>query len=190
MKVAEEPPEVRARIALRAADMCDLHLDQQFGAVIIPFRPFQHLVTVDEQLACLDGVRRHLAPGGHLIFDVFNLDFSRVASPSTDEWEDVPETTLPDGRRFRRGGRLAAVHRIEQVNDVELIYYVTPPGGETERRVHAFKMRWFLRYELEHLLARAGFAIDAIYGDFARAPLTDTSPDIIVVAHAVIAHAH
>ncbi|HTE44235.1 MAG TPA: hypothetical protein VK636_03235, partial [Gemmatimonadaceae bacterium] len=65
---------------------------------------------------------------------------------------------------------------------VELIYYVTRAGEPTERRVHAFRMRWFLRQELEHLLARAGFVIDALYGDFARTPLADTSPEIVVVA--------
>ena len=68
------------------------------------------------------------------------------------------------------------------MNDLELIYYVTSPSGETERRVHAFQMRWFLRVELEHLLARAGFTIESMYGDFDRSPLVDASPEIIVVA--------
>jgi SAM-dependent methyltransferase len=182
VKVNTEPSEVRERIALHAADMCDFQLDELFSAVIIPFRPLQHLVSVGEQLACLASVRRHLAPGGRLIFDVFNPDLRRIADAATEEFDDAPETTLPDGSRFRRRGRLAAVHRTLQVNDVELIYYITPPGGVTERRVHAFKMRWFLRYELEHLMARAGFEIVGLYGDFARAPLVDESPEIIVVA--------
>ena len=43
-------------------------------------------------------------------------------------------------------------------------------------------MRWFLRVELEHLLARAGFTIESMYGDFDRSPLVDASPEIIVVA--------
>ncbi|MEP6495854.1 MAG: class I SAM-dependent methyltransferase [bacterium] len=183
-KVAAETPVVRERITLHAADMCDVNLGETFATVIIPFRPLQHLMTIDEQLACFDGVRRHLAPGGRLIFDVFNPDLGRIASPSTKEWEDTPETTLPDGRRFRRGGRLAAVHRLDQINDVELIYYLTRDGEATERRVHAFKMRWFLRQELEHLLARSGLAVEAFYGDFVRTPLADLSPEIVVVARA------
>ena len=184
-KLAAEPAAVRDRVTLHDADMRDFDLGERFAAAIFPFRPFQHLATFDDQLSCLDTVRRHLVPGGRLIFDVFNPDLARIATPSTDEFEDTPDTALPDGSRFRRTGRLVAVHRLDQVNDVELVYYVTRPSGETERRVHAFQMRWFLRNELEHLLARGGFEIDALYGDFDRSPLVDTSPEIIVVARSL-----
>jgi hypothetical protein len=33
-----------------------------------------------------------------------------------------------------------------------------------------------------NLLARAGFTIDAVYGDFDRSPLSDGSKEIIVLA--------
>jgi hypothetical protein len=35
---------------------------------------------------------------------------------------------------------------------------------------------------VEHLLARCGFRLDALYGDFDRSPLVDTSPEMIFVA--------
>jgi len=181
-RVAAEPKDVQARITLIEGDMRDFMLEERFELAIIPFRPMQHLMTIEDQLSCLDAIRRHLVPGGRVIFDVFNPDLVRIASPSTAEWEDTPETALPDGSTFRRGGRMVAVHRVEQVNEIELIYYIARPGGKTERRVHAFGMRWFMRPELEHLVARAGFTLDAIYGDFDRSPLTDGSPEMIVVA--------
>jgi SAM-dependent methyltransferase len=181
-RVAAEPDDVRARITLVEGDMRDFALEERFSLAIIPFRPMQHLMTIEDQLSCLDAIRRHLVPGGRLIFDVFNPVLVRIGSPPAAEWNDTPETPLPDGSSFRRSGRMVAVHRIEQINDVELIYYVTPPGGETERRVHAFGMRWFMRPELEHLVARAGFTLDTIYGNFDRTPLTDGSPEMIVVA--------
>jgi SAM-dependent methyltransferase len=181
-RVAAEPEEVRSRITLVAGDMRDFSLDDRFALAIIPFRPMQHLMTIDDQLSCLDCIRRHLVPAGRLIFDVFNPDLARIGSPPAAEWNDTPETPLPDGSSFRRSGRMVAVHRIEQVNDVELIYDLTFPNGKTERRVHAFGMRWFLPAELEHLVARAGFTLDAIYGNFDRSPLTDASPEMIVVA--------
>ena len=43
-------------------------------------------------------------------------------------------------------------------------------------------MRWYHRYELEHLLARAGFEVTALYGDFDRRPFLATSPDMIFVS--------
>jgi len=181
-KVAAEPAAVRDRITLHDADMRDFDVRERFAAAIIPFRPVQHLTSIDDQLSCLDAIRRHLLPGGRLIFDVFNPDLKRIALASTDEFEDTPDTPLPDGSVFRRAGRLVAVHRLAQVNDLELIYYVTRPNGEQERRVHEFQMRWFLPIELEHLLARAGFTIESMYGDFDRSPLVDSSPEIVVVA--------
>jgi len=184
-KVAAEPSDVRIRVTLVDADIRDFALGEHFALAIIPFRPMQHLISVDDQLSCLDAVRRHLVPGGRLIFDVFNPDFARISAPSEAEFEDAPEVPLPDGSRFRRAGRVAAVHRLAQISDIELIYYVTSPKGDVERRVHAFPMRWYLRLELEHLLARAGFTIDAMYGDFDRSPLVDASPEIVVVARSV-----
>src|SRR6266852_3355920 len=87
----------------------------------------------------------------------------------------------------RAGGEIlydsvVAFHRAEQRNDVEMIYYVTHPGGRQERLVFAFTIRYFFRYEVEHLLARCGFRVAALYGDFDRSPLVDTSPEMIFVA--------
>jgi SAM-dependent methyltransferase len=184
-KLAAEPSEVQARVQLHSGDMRDFSLDERFAAAIIPFRAMQHLLSVDDQLACLDCIRRHLVPGGRLVFDVFNPDFARLSAATGEEFEDTAETLLPDGSHFRRTGRIVSVHRVDQINEIELIYYVTPVGGgEAERRVHAFPMRWYLRFELEHLLARAGFTIDAIYGNFDRSPLIDESPEMIVAARA------
>jgi hypothetical protein len=45
-----------------------------------------------------------------------------------------------------------------------------------------FTMRYFFRYELEHLLARAGFNDVTIYGAFDRRPFDYLSGSIILVA--------
>lgn len=181
-KLEDEPDDVRARVTLHAGDMRDFELGERFGAVIIPFRPMQHLLTIDDQLACLAAVYRHLAPGGRLIFDVFNPDFRRIGSPVEGEFDDTPDTPLSDGRSFRRTGRIVQTRWVDQINDIELIYHITHVSGDVERRVHEIRMRWYTRAELEHLLARAGFRIEAIYGDFDREGLTDRSREMIVVA--------
>jgi hypothetical protein len=68
------------------------------------------------------------------------------------------------------------------VSDVEMAYYVTDAAGETERLVQKFSMRWFSRFEIEHLLARTGFSVEAVYGNFDRSSFTDESPEMIFVA--------
>jgi SAM-dependent methyltransferase len=181
-KLAEEPEEIRARVTLHAGDMRDFELRERFGVVIMPFRPMQHLLTIDDQLACLAAVRRHIAPDGRLLFDVFNPDFRRIGTPVEGEFDDTPDTPLSDGRSFRRTGRVVQTHWVDQINDIELIYHITNVSGDAERRVHEIRMRWYTRAELEHLLARAGFRIETIYGDFDREPLSDRSREMIVIA--------
>jgi hypothetical protein len=51
-----------------------------------------------------------------------------------------------------------------------------------ERLVHAFRVRYFFRYEVEHLLARCGFRVLEILGEFDRSPLADTSAEMLFVA--------
>jgi hypothetical protein len=46
----------------------------------------------------------------------------------------------------------------------------------------AIRLHCIFRFEMEHLLARAGFAVDAVYGDFFRRPLGEDSTHMIWVA--------
>ncbi|MFQ5968764.1 MAG: class I SAM-dependent methyltransferase, partial [Acidimicrobiia bacterium] len=48
-KLAHEPDEVRARVKLLEADMRDFHIEPEFRLATTPFRPFQHLITVEDQ---------------------------------------------------------------------------------------------------------------------------------------------
>lgn len=189
-KVREEANAVRGRVSLHEGDARTFDLGRHFDLVIAPFRVVQHLTTIDDQLGFLDSVARHLAPGGRLAFDVFNPNFIALAAADGTEHEDTPETSLPDGRSFRRAGRVSRVRWIDQVSEIELIYYISSDSGKkVQRHVQSFDMRWFLRAELVHLLARAGFGVRSIYGDFDRSPLSDKSPEQIVCAERVTAAA-
>jgi SAM-dependent methyltransferase len=181
--LARERSDVRARVNLHHADARTFDLHKTFALITAPFRVMQHQITIDDQLALLDSVRRHLVPGGQFVFDVFNPRFSALVAHDGIEREDVPETQLPDGRSFTRAARVKHVRFVDQVSEVELVYYVRNRANETpERFVQAFDMRWYLRDELIHLLARSGFRVKSVYGDFDRSPLTDKSKEIVVVA--------
>lgn len=165
------------RATLVQHDMRDFDLGAKFDLIIAPFRVVQHLTTIDDQLRFLATVSRHLAPQGRFIFDVFNPSFDRLVSADGVEHEDTPEQRLPDGRTLRRTYRIVRVRWIDQVSEAELVYYV-----DGTRYVQAFEMRWYLAAELRNLLARAGFRVREIYGDFARGPLVDGCPELVVVA--------
>jgi SAM-dependent methyltransferase len=182
-KLSEEPRDVRGRVRLQHGDARNLDLGETFDLVIAPFRVFQHQITIEDQLAFLATAARHLTPGGRFAFDLFNPNFAALLAADGVEREDTTRTMLPDGRSFRRTGRVKRVRWIDQVSEVELIYYLSNQRGEeVERFVQSFDMRWFLKSEVILLLERAGFRVRSIYGDVDRSELGDKSPDMIFVA--------
>jgi hypothetical protein len=186
-KLDEEPPEVRDRVRLVQADMRDFAFDERFALITTPFRPFQHLLELEDQLACLRCANGQLAPGGTLVLDLFQPNPLLLAGERhLEETIDFADMPMPDGGTFTSSHRIAAFHRARQYNDVEMIYDVTRPDGTAERLVHAFPFRYFFRYEVEHLLARSGFRIVGLFGDFEGSLLADESPEMIFVAESVL----
>jgi ubiquinone/menaquinone biosynthesis C-methylase UbiE len=147
---------------------------RRFPLISIPFRAFSHLLDVPAQLAALANVRRHLAPSGRLALDVFDPKLASLARAEDPEALAVSAST-PRGRvqRFDHVTRDAA----RQLLTLRVRFVAEAPEdcGEGELR-----LRWFHRYELEHLLARAGFAIEALYGGFDRRPWTPGGETIVV----------
>lgn len=183
-RLEQEASEVQARVQLDQADMRAFDLGQTFNLITMPFRPFQHLIEVEDQIACLHCIHRHLTAAGRFILDLFNPFLPALTRDLTGEEQgDEPEFTMPDGRRVLRRNRTVARDVFRQVNDVELIYYITHPTGRAERLVHAFPMRYLFRYEAEHLLARCGFEVEALYADYDKSPFGAKNPgELIFVA--------
>jgi len=174
--------EARERVHLVQGNMAGFDLGEKFRLVIIPFRPFQHLLEVHEQMNCLECARKHLAPGGRLILDVFQTDAERMHDPVHMRETLVTEYNTADGRQVKISERVAAFHRAEQINDVEMIFSIKHAGGREERLVFAWPLRYFFRYEVEHLLARCGFKVSAEYGDFDKTPIRDDSAEMVFIA--------
>jgi SAM-dependent methyltransferase len=181
-KLTREPAAVRQRVSLHHADMRRFDLGQTFELITIPFRGFQHLLTVDDQRAALQCLRSHLSEGGRLVLDVFNPslqflgDERWLVNPLVE-----PEFTMPDGRRVVRSFRITRRDYANQVQEMEMAYEVTWPGGRTERNADAFAMRYVFRYEAEHLLEREGFRVDAVYGDYDKTPFGTRYPGEIIL---------
>lgn len=183
-KLGREGPETKSRASLSQGDMRKFDLGREFRLVTIPFRPFQHLMTVEDQLACLASVHHHLAPGGKLILDLFNPAFPHLADEKFfEELNREPPFTMPDGRKVLRRHHILARDFFHQTQEVELIYRVTFPDGREERLVQRFKMRYLFRFEADHLLARSGFVVENVFADFDRSAYGSKYPgDLIFVA--------
>src|SRR5262249_41652467 len=150
--------------------------------IMITFNAFVHNLTQEAQLRCLECCRRHLAPGGALVFDTFFPGLAYVGQPNNNRVLEL-ETRHPrtgsllrcyDTRSFDRVAQIQhSVNEIEAVDDagnVEIIHR------------SEFDTRWVYKEEMALLLRAAGFARWEICGDFSRKPLTQETDNMIVVA--------
>lgn len=186
-KLAHEPDEVRLRAILQLADMLGFHLPyKRFKLAIMPFRSFQHMLTIDEQLSCLARVYDHLDDNGRLIVDVFDPDVKRLAQ---ERWRlEEPEFEMPDGWLVSRTVEVLGVDFSTQTMKVIFTYRVTSPHDvlDVQLASESFVLRYYFRHELEHLLVRAGFLVDPkeVYADYDRVPYGQKYPkEIIIMAH-------
>lgn len=175
-----EERNLESRMHLVQGDIRSFDLEQQFGLVVVPLNSFMHLETIDDQLAALQCLRQHLRHDGLLVLDLFNPTPQELLG---DQGVLVHERTfLLDQCEVQK----YIVRRTDwgaQRQLVEFIYDERAADGLLRRHVLPFTMRWSYRYELEHLLIRAGLEIEAFYGDYDLDPYTSGSPQLIAVAH-------
>jgi SAM-dependent methyltransferase len=173
-KAAEQ--QIERELSLVVADMRRFALTRPAALITIPARAFMHNLTTDDQLATLAACRAALRPGGRLALNIFNPDLELIAHwmqlPPEDR--EQPGTQLP--------GELEArdYDPSEQCVDTRLRI-----KGSDGRSVIAFRLRWVYRFEMQHLLARSGFEVEALYGDFVGSPFGTTSTELVWVAKAV-----
>jgi len=142
------------------ADMRDLNLDAQFATILIPGNSLLHLLTNEELKQCLAGVRRHLAPGGRLVFDISKWDMSRYARDPAQRYRAF---TQGDITVDETGSYDAAA----QVRDV--VWYLSTASAPDFRKIE-YQLRVIFPQELLLLLETAGFTLEARYGEFTREP--------------------
>lgn len=171
---AKQPP---ANLTLVQATMQTLDLPERgFALAYMAFRAFQHLLTVDDQLEALTRIREHLRPDGLLALDVFEPILARLAI--REEPEQVQPAFEHEGRMVQRRVNIRRDH-VQQINDVVFRYVEVESGRELG--VEPITMRWIYRYELEHLLVRAGFEPLRWSSGYDGGPYV-ASGDIVVVA--------
>jgi SAM-dependent methyltransferase len=152
------------QVALIEADIRQTAPAGPFGLAIVALNSFMHLSTAADQLAALGQLNAALRPDGLLALDLFNPDLRALAGYNGELVFDKA-LTLDDGTRAHK---FVAQHAdtASQTIYVQFIYDELDAEGRVRRGVLPFTMRWLYRYELEHLLSRAGFALEAVYGSY------------------------
>jgi ubiquinone/menaquinone biosynthesis C-methylase UbiE len=169
-----------ARVTLQQGDIRSAELPaEHFMLAFVAVNSFMHLERVRDQLAALVTLRRALVRGGVLLLDLFSPDSQRLAQE---------DNRVEFERAFTMAGQ--QVHKFvasesdmaAQTSHLTYFYDTLDEAGRITRRTVQFALRWFYRYELEHLLARAGFRLVSVYGSYDLEEYGAGSERLIVLA--------
>jgi SAM-dependent methyltransferase len=158
-------------------DVRSLNLEMKFDLVVAPFRVFSHLMDIEDQLLALNSIYDHLNPGGRFIFDLYVPDLKILQSGINGETDFDGE--YAPGKRLKRVVS-AESDLISQVTKVTMNLTWDEEGGQKTLSWHLL-MRFFFRFELEHLIARSKLKLERICGDYEKHDLISESKDFIIV---------
>ena len=138
-----------------------------------------HLLEKEEQIRAINNVFEHLNENGRFIFDVFVPDLSQLIS-GIDNYTDF-EGEYDDGRIIKR----TISTKPDLINQIIHIKFRLEWDEDNELKHDDWNMslRFFFRYELEHLVERSHFNFYKILGDYQGNELNQKSKDFIIVCH-------
>ncbi len=156
-------------------DMSDFEVGREYALVIVPFRAYLHLTTIDEQLGALDSVYDALAPEGELVLNFFAPDFALIC-----EHYGVPETTTVE-----RDGEELTLETVTQFGDeLEQVARIRSELRDSDGVVVAESdtgLKLVSKREFELLLRCSPFEEWAVHGGFDFEPLQSTRQEMIWV---------
>jgi SAM-dependent methyltransferase len=157
-------------------DMTDFKLEQKFSLIIAPFNALMHLYSLVDQDRALEMVCAHLEPNGAFAFDLYQPRFG-LEGVLRHEGETFLE---PDGSRLD----VFVLQRIDRAAQMAFTTYhldLISSSGLLSRKILELQQRYFTRFEVERWLRAHGFRAE-FQGDFDGSRLTDSSPNLVVVA--------
>lgn len=165
------------------ADMRSFQLGRTFDLVIVPGHSFQFMLGIEDQISCLHAIRAHLAPGARLAVHVDHQDLAWLGGLPTDALGalDAPsDVQLPDGRRFRIAKRWSYQRATQTASVLTRFQQLDAEGSVIDSATRRpVQLHCFFRNEMELLWQRAGFEVQALYGDFSRTELGNASSEMV-----------
>ena len=169
--------EAGVEIEWLQGDLVDFDLGRRFALLLIPFNSLQCIYSLDDIRCVFANIRRHLAPGGRLIFDIFNPDVRYFV----DRRHGFHEVS-----RYRdAGGQEVVVSencRYDAAGQVNRVTWRIQRGDE--HRDEQLDMRCFYPVEMDALLELGGFVCLEKLGSFDGEPFAAESAKMIYVCEA------
>lgn len=169
------------------ADMRSFEMCERYGLILIPGHAFQFMLTPSDQISCLASIERHLAPGGRLVIHIDHQDLGwlwDLYKVNGGKLEKVREVPHPDNGHPVIVSQAWQFEPATQTASLKTVWEELDALGNPVERwergpVH---LHCIFRFEMEHLLSRAGFMIQTLYGDFERGPLKNDSTEMIWIS--------
>lgn len=184
-KLERESASTSERVSLYLGNMADFQLPRSpYDLIIIPFRGFQALTETPEALSALNCIKRHLAPQGLCIIDLF-------AVAPFNRWLDDYQERVEWRRKEPRSGDEIVRARIaggcdtrKQLIHPTTVYYIHRRDGRTDRIEDRFSLRYYFQHQMETLLVASGLEIIEEFGDYLGAPIGAGAEQLFVCGHA------
>jgi SAM-dependent methyltransferase len=178
--LAREPDEVRQHITVQEGDMRTFRLNRTFPLVMIPFRPMQHMFTVEDQVAALKTAAAHLTDQGTLAFDVFYPKFEMIWTKIGEEIPEMEWSPSSDPTKLvRRFFRKDSIDKINQIFSFTFIFRTYESGKLIQEETEPFRLCYYTYPHLRALFRLAGLEPIAEYGCFSKTPLDNTAEQMI-----------
>ncbi len=163
-------------------DMRNFSFNEKFDLIIIPFRSFLCLLSVEDQVRTLINIKRHLSNKGKLILNFFVPDLQTM-NQEGDLSNHLFDVTDP-----KTGGRLVVWNQTKcnmhtQILDTRLIIEILNNDDVMTKRLYRdLQLRYVYRWEMYHLLRYCGYNMIDLYGDFNRTSFDGESEEMIWIA--------
>jgi len=174
----QEPKDVRELVSAFVGDIRTFRSNREYPLVIIPFRPLQHMYTVEDQVAALTTAAFHVEENGILAFDVFFPRFDMIASGIGEERFELEWQVAP-GKVMRRCFRKESVDKINQNFTATFIFRTYQDGKLIQEETEPLKMSYYTYPHLRALFLLAGLEVVEEYGSFAGTPLDNSAEQMI-----------
>lgn len=150
-------------------DMRDFDLGRTFNTVLIAANSLLHLHEAEDIVNCFRAVRRHLAPGARLVFDVFNPSVRMLAG--ADGVRRTREAlAFEDPERGNVSVDVAETY--DAAAQVTRGTWYFSADSQPDYVVLPLEIRSIFPQELPLLLSLGGLRLVERFGDWSRGPLT------------------
>jgi SAM-dependent methyltransferase len=154
-----------------------MQLPYKFRLILAPFRVFSHLIDVEDQVQCLNRIHEHLEPGGRFIFDLFVPHLGIVMNGLEDQVDFDGE--YEPGKTLIR--IVSSKSDMATQTSTVRMKFKWSENGQMHEAEWSFAMRFFFRYELEHLVRLSRLRLQAVYGDYEEHSIQKDSKDYVLV---------